>query len=80
MRCECCNTILTDFEATRRSSETGEFLMICNRCLSGLDIATVEREEFRLDSDDVLDHDVVRYNDNLPEFTDSDLWLSSDDR
>jgi hypothetical protein len=55
--------------------------MICNRCLSGLGIPTVEREDFRRNSDDVFDHEADDIlDDRFVDFTDSDLWLSSDDR
>jgi hypothetical protein len=43
MRCYCCNNNLTDFESTRRSAETGDFLEMCNRCVKGMGIATVDR-------------------------------------
>lgn len=43
MRCVCCDRKLTDFESTRRSAETGDFLDMCNRCVVGLGIATIDR-------------------------------------
>lgn len=69
MRCECCNVILTDLEASRRSAETGEYLMICDRCLDGLDIATVGYDNLYGPKDIPLEG-----------YTDGDEWLSSDDR
>ena len=33
MRCQCCNDGLTDQEATRKDSNTGEYLDTCNICL-----------------------------------------------
>jgi len=32
MRCKACDKELTDFEATRKSSVTKEFLDLCNTC------------------------------------------------
>lgn len=45
MRCGCCNRVLSDFEATRRSATTGEHLDICNKCIKGLGIKTIDRED-----------------------------------
>lgn len=38
MRCCCCNRNLNDWESTLKSTNTGEFLDMCRRCLDGLDI------------------------------------------
>jgi len=32
MRCKACNTPLNDFEATRKSKDTEEFIDLCNHC------------------------------------------------
>lgn len=45
MRCDCCDRELNDFEATRRSAVTGEFLNTCNSCLKGLGIDTIDRHD-----------------------------------
>lgn len=45
MRCVCCDRNLTDFESTRRHAETGDHLDMCNRCLKGLGIATIDRTD-----------------------------------
>lgn len=34
MRCKACNVSLNDFEATRKSKNTGEYLDLCNTCFS----------------------------------------------
>jgi hypothetical protein len=64
MRCYCCNRILNDFEATRKSSQTGEYLDTCNTCLDGLGIETDERPDLNPfdevpddDYNDVINHD-----------------------
>ncbi len=45
MRCCCCNALLSDYEATRRSNATGDFLDMCNKCIKGLGIPTSDRED-----------------------------------
>jgi hypothetical protein len=34
MRCHCCDKNLNDFESTRKSVSTGEYLDMCNKCYS----------------------------------------------
>lgn len=34
MRCYCCDKLLSDFESTRKSVNTGEYLDMCNKCYS----------------------------------------------
>jgi hypothetical protein len=34
MHCTCCNKILSDYEATLKHAETGEYLDTCTECLS----------------------------------------------
>lgn len=36
MRCNCCNKLLSDFESTRKNAVTGEYMDMCNECLSYL--------------------------------------------
>lgn len=49
MRCISCNRILSDFEATRRNANTGEFLDLCNKCLPDVIAAVpvIEREDLK---------------------------------
>lgn len=46
MRCLACNRELSDFESTRKSQETGEYIDLCNRCFDTVkdDINTTEQE------------------------------------
>ena len=37
MRCKACNIELTDFEATLRCANTGEFVDVCVACLNAAD-------------------------------------------
>ena len=32
MRCIACDRLLSDFESTRRSLMSGEFMDLCNKC------------------------------------------------
>lgn len=48
MRCDCCNKKLSEFESTLRHAITGEFLNTCVKCLDGLGIPTLEREDLKL--------------------------------
>lgn len=53
MRCLACNKILNDFESTRKSATTGEYVDLCNHCFHNVefDIDSLEREDLR-DIDD----------------------------
>ncbi len=53
MRCISCNKLLTDFEATRRSIQSNDFVELCNDCFyyTADDIATLSREDLRSESD-----------------------------
>lgn len=61
MRCSCCNRLLNDFEATRKSKVTGEYLDMCNKCYGTVqqDLATDIRSDLPEDEvpDDELDFD-----------------------
>ena len=37
MRCNACNVILTNPEATRRFRNSGTFVDLCNKCLHTID-------------------------------------------
>lgn len=47
MRCCCCNVVLNDFESTRKSAATGDYLDMCNKCYGFVekDIPTVGRTD-----------------------------------
>jgi hypothetical protein len=56
MRCKACNTELNDFESTRKSSTTGEFIDLCNACYNSVrnDVQAIERFDL-MDVQDELD-------------------------
>ena len=45
MRCQCCDKNLNDYESTRKSVSSGEYLDMCNKCYSSIsdDLLSVER-------------------------------------
>jgi len=47
MKCQACDEILSDFEATRKQMETDEYLELCNQCFNvdDLDILTLDRTD-----------------------------------
>ena len=49
MRCLACNKALNDFESTRKSALTGEYVDLCNQCFHNVeqDIESLEREDLR---------------------------------
>lgn len=62
MRCLCCNRNLNDYESTLKSVSTGEYLDTCGKCLDGLGIETIGREDLNpfdepQDDDDEFDVD-----------------------
>lgn len=58
MRCLACNKILNDFESTRKSATTGEYVDLCNHCFHNVeqDIESVVREDLR--DEDSFEEDV----------------------
>jgi hypothetical protein len=54
MRCVSCNCVLTDFEATRKGVNTGEYIDMCNRCFATIadDVAVIERDDLKENGDD----------------------------
>ena len=54
MRCLACNKVLSDFEATRRSLISGDFMDICNACYTNIedDVPALSKEELGIFSSD----------------------------
>ena len=57
MRCIACNKALSDFESTRKSAISGEYLDMCNDCYfyTENDIDTIDREDLRSESDYIME-------------------------
>jgi len=72
MRCYCCNKALSDYEATRKSVSTGDFLDMCNKCYGSIssEVLAVERTDLRHEDEDEEFHNVGKddyftsWNDN----------------
>ena len=49
MRCLACNCELSDFESTRKSVHTNEYLDLCNQCYSTIqhDVTVIERDDLK---------------------------------
>ena len=54
MRCLSCNIVLSDFEVTRKSKKTQQYLDLCNKCFDPIksQIEVTERYDL-LNTDDV---------------------------
>lgn len=81
MKCVCCNRLLSDFEATRRSGSTGEYLDTCNRCWSDIDpegeMLTIDRKDLQHESDILLQEANTyedEYNSNSEDFDAQDNY------
>lgn len=46
MRCQACDCNLTDFESSRRSTSTREFIDLCSRCFSSVSTFMDTSENF----------------------------------
>lgn len=49
MRCAACDKILSDFELTRKSKESGRYVDLCNKCFAPIKgiFRVEEREDLR---------------------------------
>jgi len=57
MRCKACDQLLTDFESTRRSANSNEFIDLCNSCYYIVkdDLEVIERPDL-MNVEDELDN------------------------
>lgn len=56
MRCKACDVELTDFESTRKSITSGEYIDLCNTCYKYIkdDVQALENTE-NINIQDVID-------------------------
>jgi len=52
MRCRCCDKKLSDFEATRKSIHTNEYLDMCNKCYNTISNQVLSYERYDLYDDE----------------------------
>ncbi len=73
IRCTCCNKLLSDYEATRKTVSHNEYLDVCNKCYypsMANDIPCYTREDLNPVDDtpeeweDNLDDECVEEEDN----------------
>jgi hypothetical protein len=55
MRCRACDRNLSDFESTRKDHNTGQFVDLCNECISvvNADLSTDDRFDLKHNEDDI---------------------------
>lgn len=58
MHCSCCDRLLNDYESTRKSRTTGEYLDVCNKCYTSIasDVPSMSREN--LEPNDIPDDEI----------------------
>lgn len=71
MRCKACNDELSDFEATRRSINTMEYIELCNGCFRSIsaNIASINRHDLMT----LSDADSLDYVDTGKDYLDDEL-------
>tara|TARA_R110000868_G_scaffold346893_1_gene607986 strand:+ start:369 stop:554 length:186 start_codon:yes stop_codon:yes gene_type:complete len=59
MRCIACDKSLNDFESTRKSAETNDYIDLCNSCYREVqqEILVDEREDLRDGTEELYDED-----------------------
>jgi hypothetical protein len=65
MRCVCCDKALNDFEATRKSITTGEYLDMCSKCYGTIDKQVLTYERYDLKDDDENGGDDLEFSDTF---------------
>jgi hypothetical protein len=61
MHCNCCDRLLTEFEATRRNANTFQFIDLCKVCFEDVKpfVPTIDRKDLISEADlDVIDDDL----------------------
>ena len=73
MRCYCCDKALSDFESTRKSVTTGDYLDMCNKCY-----ATIKEDLHAEERYDLFDGDEEELEDDNTLSTDLDFGVDMD--
>jgi hypothetical protein len=57
MRCLACNALMSDFESTRKSVVTEQYIDLCNHCYYTIsnDVTALERTDLEHEEDMVVD-------------------------
>lgn len=86
MRCQCCNTMLTDYEATIKHAITRKYLEICSDCLKTIEahIPIQVRQDLMAESDTALTDSLIDDNGYIDGGLDAedpeDYWTDWDNR
>ena len=72
MRCLSCDKILNDYESTRKSAVTGEYIDLCNHCYSTIkdQVYSKERIDLLTESDSYETDSDYFDNSGLDDLTD----------
>ena len=79
MHCNCCDRLLTEFEATRRNATTFQFIDLCKVCFEDVKpfVSTIDRKDLISEADlDVIDDDDETDLDTMPSLEDIDALYS----
>lgn len=86
MRCQCCNTMLTDYEATIKHAFTKKYIEICTDCLKTIEahIPIQVRQDLMAESDTALPESLIDddgyINGELDLYEDGDYWTDWNER
>jgi hypothetical protein len=59
MRCKSCNVLLTDYEATIRGSNTGDYFDLCTSCLKEVAVSIEINDRPDLRHDEEVEQDWI---------------------
>jgi hypothetical protein len=68
MHCNCCDRLLTEFEATRRNANTFQFIDLCKVCFEDVKpfVPTIDRKDLISEADlDEIDDDMDTMGDGV---------------
>lgn len=75
MRCEACDEPLSDYESTRRSVVTMEYINLCNECVKRIgaeNLLTLDRPDLRHQTDDIVLTDDAEAIDFIEDYDDDE--------
>jgi len=78
MHCNCCDRLLTEFEATRRNANTFQFIDLCKVCFEDVKpfVPTIDRKDLISEADlDEIDDDMDTIGE---EWEDFDFFIEKD--
>lgn len=64
MRCTCCDRLLNDFESTRKSKTTGEYLDTCNKCYKTIEDYVPSTSSNDFEPEEIPDEKIIMDEEN----------------